>query len=69
MGSSTFAPETVSPLSFAPSSAVDWAIAYRVNAGEDDVRRGEKSLDELTHKHVEHIDEILKHKEAELLEV
>ncbi len=38
-------------------------------AGEDDVRRAEKSLDDATHKHVEHIDEILKHKEAELLEV
>ena len=37
--------------------------------GEDDVRRGEKHLDDVTHKHVEHIDEILKHKEAELLEV
>lgn len=39
------------------------------DAGEDDVRRAEKQLDDLTHKHVEHIDEILKHKEAELLEV
>ena len=38
-------------------------------AGEDDVRRAEKHLDEATHKRVEHIDEILKHKEAELLEV
>jgi ribosome recycling factor len=38
-------------------------------AGEDDVRRAEKQLDDVTHKHVEHIDEILKHKEAELLEV
>lgn len=38
-------------------------------AGEDDVRRAEKLLDEVTHKHVEHIDEVLKHKEAELLEV
>jgi ribosome recycling factor len=38
-------------------------------AGEDDVRRGEKTLDDLTHKHVEHVDEILKHKETELLEV
>jgi ribosome recycling factor len=37
--------------------------------GEDDVRRAEKHLDDVTHKHVEHIDEILKHKEAELLEV
>jgi ribosome recycling factor len=39
------------------------------DAGEDDVRRAEKHLDEATHKRVEHIDEILKHKEAELLEV
>ena len=39
------------------------------DAGEDDVRRGEKRLDELTHKHGEHVDEILKHKETELLEV
>lgn len=37
--------------------------------GEDDVRRGEKALDELTSQHVAHIDDILKHKEAELLEV
>ena len=39
------------------------------DAGEDDIRRAEKSLDDLTHKNNEHIDEILKHKEAELLEV
>ena len=39
------------------------------DAGEDDVRRAEKQLDDLTHKHVEHVDEVLKHKEAELLEV
>jgi ribosome recycling factor len=38
-------------------------------AGEDDVRRAEKELDDLTHKYVSHIDEIVKHKEAELLEV
>jgi ribosome recycling factor len=38
-------------------------------AGEDDIRRAEKSLDEITHKNTEHIDEILKTKEAELLEV
>ena len=37
--------------------------------GEDEVRRAEKHLEDVTHKHVEHIDEILKHKEAELLEV
>lgn len=39
------------------------------DAGEDEVRRAEKQLDDLTHKHVEHVDEILKHKETELLEV
>jgi ribosome recycling factor len=37
--------------------------------GEDDVRRAEKHLDELTAKHVATVDELLKHKEAELLEV
>jgi ribosome recycling factor len=36
---------------------------------EDDGRRAEKELDELTHKYVVNVDEILKHKEAELLEV
>jgi ribosome recycling factor len=39
------------------------------DAGEDDVRRAEKQLDDVTSQHVEHIDEVLKHKEAELLEV
>ena len=39
------------------------------DAGEDDVRRAEKQLDELTQKHTAQIDEMLKHKEAELLEV
>ena len=38
-------------------------------AGEDEVRRAEKELDDITHKHVAEIDELLKHKEAELLEV
>ncbi len=38
-------------------------------AGEDDVRRAEKELDELTHKYVTQVDELLKHKESELLEV
>jgi len=37
--------------------------------GEDDVRRGEKQLDDVTHKQVGHVDEMLKHKEAELLEI
>ncbi|WP_194896692.1 ribosome recycling factor [Catenulispora pinisilvae] len=39
------------------------------NAGEDDVRRAEKQLDDLTQKHTAQIDELLKHKESELLEV
>lgn len=37
--------------------------------GEDEVKRAEKHLDEVTHKTVAHVDDILKHKEAELLEV
>lgn len=37
--------------------------------GEDEARRAEKTLDDLTSKHVSGIDELLKHKEAELLEV
>jgi ribosome recycling factor len=38
-------------------------------AGEDEVRRAEKELEDLTHRFVAHVDEIVKHKEAELLEV
>jgi ribosome recycling factor len=38
-------------------------------AGEDEVRRAERELDELTSKYVTQVDELLKHKEAELLEV
>jgi len=38
-------------------------------AGEDDGRRAEKELDDLTHQYVAQVDEIVKHKEAELLEV
>ena len=37
--------------------------------GEDDVIRAEKQLDVSTRKHTDEIDEVLKHKEAELLEV
>ena len=37
--------------------------------GEDDVNRAEKQLESITRKHVEQIDELLKHKEDELLEV
>ena len=39
------------------------------DVGKDDVARAEKQLQDLTDKAVAHIDEILKHKEAELLEV
>ena len=39
------------------------------DAGEDDVKRGEKHLEDVTHKHVAAVDDLLKHKEAELLEV
>jgi ribosome recycling factor len=38
-------------------------------AGEDDVRRAEKHLEEVTHRHVASVDDMVKHKEAELLEV
>jgi len=37
--------------------------------GEDNVSRAEKQLESITRKHVEQIDEVLKHKEDELLEV
>ena len=37
--------------------------------GQDDVVGAEKRLDGMTKKHVEEIDDLLKHKEAELLEV
>src|SRR5262249_15361571 len=38
-------------------------------AGEDEVRRAERELEDLTHTYVAQVDELLKHKEAELLEV
>jgi len=37
--------------------------------GEDDGARGEKELDSLTRQHTESVDELVKRKEAELLEV
>ncbi|GAA2081632.1 ribosome recycling factor [Pseudolysinimonas kribbensis] len=37
--------------------------------GEDEIARAEKELDAITKTHVDAIDEALKHKEAELLEV
>ncbi len=38
-------------------------------AGEDEVSRAEKQLDAATKKYVDQVDEVLKHKESELLEV
>jgi ribosome recycling factor len=37
--------------------------------GKDDLARGEKELEKITSDHVVKIDELLKHKETELLEV
>lgn len=44
-------------------------LARDGEVGEDDVRRAEKELEDTTHRYVVQVDEILKHKEAELLEV
>ncbi|HEV7648056.1 MAG TPA: ribosome recycling factor [Actinophytocola sp.] len=44
-------------------------IAKEGEAGEDDVARAEKELQHVTDKYVAQIDELVKHKEAELLEV
>ena len=46
----------------------DKLVKYR-EIGEDEGARAEKDLDALTKKHVEQIDALYKHKEAELLEV
>ena len=39
------------------------------DAGEDDVARAEKELEALTKRHVDLVDQLLAHKESELLEV
>lgn len=44
-------------------------LAKDGDAGKDDVARAEKTLEDLTTKTVAHVDDMLKHKEAELLEV
>jgi ribosome recycling factor len=49
--------------------AKDDLDALAKEVGEDDVARAEKELDVVTKSHVEAIDEALKRKEAELLEV
>jgi ribosome recycling factor len=44
-------------------------IVKNGEAGEDEGRRAEGELDKITHTYVSQVDELLKHKEAELLEV
>ncbi|MGC4015808.1 MAG: ribosome-recycling factor [Luteolibacter sp.] len=44
-------------------------LAKDGEVGEDDVRRAEKSLQDTTDTYIDQVDEVLKHKEAELLEV
>ncbi len=39
------------------------------HVSEDEISRAEKELDELTHQQIKHLDELLGHKEEELLEV
>jgi ribosome recycling factor len=44
-------------------------MAKNSEAGEDDVHRAERELQDVTDTYVAKIDELLKHKEAELLEI
>ena len=44
-------------------------LAKDGDAGEDDVRRAEKTLEDLTGKHISLVDDLLRHKESELLEI
>jgi ribosome recycling factor len=39
------------------------------DVSEDDIRRGEQELQDITDRHTARVDELLEHKEAELLEV
>ena len=43
--------------------------ALHGEVSDDEIRRGEKDLQELTDRHVQKIDDLLSHKETELLEV
>ena len=49
--------------------AKDDLDALKSEVGDDDVARGEKELETLTKRHVDQIDDALRRKEAELLEV
>ncbi len=44
-------------------------LVKKGDEGEDDGRRAEAELEKITHTYVVQVDELLKHKEAELLEV
>jgi ribosome recycling factor len=44
-------------------------VARDGEAGEDEVTRAEKELEQVTRRHVDLVDDLLKHKESELLEV
>ena len=50
-------------------SAKDDLDSLTGEVGDDEIARGEKELEALTKRHVDQIDEALKRKEAELLEV
>ncbi len=45
------------------------AMVKDKKVGQDEVHRAEKHLDDITSKHVGHVDDILKNKEVELLEI
>ena len=49
--------------------AIDSILEKDGEIGKDDLARGEKELEKITSDHVAKIDELLKHKEVELLEV
>jgi ribosome recycling factor len=52
----------------AANEALDKMVKDK-EVGEDEVIRAEKQLDASTKRHTDEVDEVLKHKEAELLEV
>jgi ribosome recycling factor len=52
----------------AAKEALDKLVKDKV-VGEDEVVRAEKQLDGITKRHTDQIDEVLRHKEAELIEV
>ena len=49
--------------------AKDDLDALKSEVGDDEVTRGEKELEQVTKAHIDAIDDALKRKEAELLEV